>query len=472
MTKARGSTGQAPSAVHTIGSIRSYPARVLAVWYLGLILLGAVALMYPGCQGDSAQPLSFLDAVFTSTSATCVTGLVVRSTGHDFSGLGQAVILLLIQVGGIGIMTVTTYVMFTMGRSASLRHRAVLSTTMGTGAAIDLRRILRNTLAIMLIAESLGFAILALRNLLAGVPWRDALWPALFHTVSAFCNAGFALPDDSLVKFQQDIVVNLTIMALIVTGGMGFPVILDIKENWQRDWTKPWERLSLHTKLMVIGTSILLVLGMASFLLFEWHNALGTVPIWLRPMVALFHSVTCRTAGFNTVNVAGLTNATLLVSMLLMAVGAGPGSTAGGFKVSTLAILALRAWASLRGRELVSIFRHTIPRETVVKAMVTAMLFATIGVISVTALLAFEQSQQPYLESAGLFLDASFEVTSALGTVGLSTGLTSELSSGGRVIIILLMFMGRLGPITVFTALSRSDQREPIEFSSAEPLIG
>ena len=292
-----------------------------------------------------------------------MTGLVVRSTGQDFSRLGQAVILLLIQVGGIGIMTITTYAMFSIGKPASLRHRAVLSTTIGTGAAVDLRRILRNTLAIMLIAESIGFVILAVRNLMAGLPVRDALWPALFHTVSAFCNAGFALPTDSLVAYQRDLVVNLTVMALVITGGLGFPVILDLKENWQDDATKPWERLNLHSKLMLIGTAVLLLLGMVSFLMFEWHNALEEVPLWTRPLVALFHSTTCRTAGFNTVHMEGLTNATLLVSMLLMAVGAGPGSTAGGFKVSTLTILVLRAWASLRGREQVSVFRHTIPRK-------------------------------------------------------------------------------------------------------------
>ncbi len=304
MTSETGSTDQQVTSVHFIGSIRNYPARVLAVWYLGAIGLGAAALMHPRCQAASDQPLSWLDAVFTSTSATCVTGLVVRSTGHDFSGLGQVVILLLIQVGGIGIMTLTTYVMFSMGRTANLRHRAVLSSTIGTGATVDLRRILRDTLAIMLMAESIGFVILVLRSIFAGLPVRDALWPALFHTVSAFCNAGFALPDDSLMMYQEDLTVNLTIMSLIITGGMGFPVILDLKESWQGNGAKLWERVNLHSKLMLIGTCVLLCLGTVSFLAFEWHNALDEVPFWTRPLVALFHSVTCRTAGFNTVDVA------------------------------------------------------------------------------------------------------------------------------------------------------------------------
>jgi trk system potassium uptake protein TrkH len=223
---------------------------------------------------------------------------------------------------------------------------------------------------------------------------------------------------------------------------------------------------------MLIGTVMLLAFGMGSFLVLEWRGTLSEVPYWKRPLVALFHSVTCRTAGFNTVDMARLTNATLFTSILLMMIGAGPGSTAGGFKVSTLGILALRAWASLRGREKINVFRRTIPRDAVIMAMVTAMLFAAVATIALTVLLAFEQSQQPHIESKGLFLDAAFEVISALGTVGLSTGLTGGLNNAGRVIIMLLMFIGRLGPITVFAALSRSEQREAVEFSNEEPLVG
>jgi trk system potassium uptake protein TrkH len=261
-------------------------------------------------------------------------------------------------------------------------------------------------------------------------------------------------------------------MILIITGGIGFPVILDLARNSNGSWPSRWERLTLHSKLMLGGTAVLIALGMISFLVLEWEDALTGMPYWKRPLVALFHSVTCRTAGFNSVDLSSLTNATLFVSILLMMIGAGPGSTAGGIKVTTLAILALRAWASLCGRERVNLFRRTIPRETVIKAIVTAMLFSAIAVVSLTILLAFEQSGQPHVESKGLFLDATFEVVSALGTVGLSTGFTETLSGAGRVIIILLMFIGRLGPITMFAALSRSEQREPIEFSSEEPLIG
>lgn len=455
-----------------IGSIKNYPARILAVWYLALIGVGAALLMLPACQKAGAEPLSVLDVIFTSTSASCVTGLVVRSTGNDLSGLGQLVVLLLIQVGGIGIMTFTSYIIFSLGRSASLRDRAVFATTHGTENMVNLEVLLRQTLLITLIVESFGFVIFGIRNLVAGMPFGEALWHALFHTISAFCNAGFALQDNSLISYQGDIVVNLTLMTMIVVGGIGFPVILDLMRNWNGTWLSRWERLTLHSKLMLIGTITLISAGAVSFLILEWGQSLRMMPFGKRVMVSLFHSVTCRTAGFNSVDLASLTNATLFVSVLLMMVGGGAGSTAGGFKVSTLAILVLRSWNSLRGRDKVNAFRRTIPSQTVSKAIVTAMLFSVIAIIALTVLLAFEQSQRPHAKSQGLFLDAAFEIISALGTVGLSTGLTSNLSSVGRVTVIVLMYIGRLGPITVFAALSQNEQRSTIEYCSEEPLIG
>jgi len=453
------------------GSVVKYPARASFVWYFGLIAVGALLLSHPLCRGSGAATISYLDAVFTSTSASCVTGLVVRSTEHDFSWLGQLVILLLIQLGGIGIMTVTTFVMFHLGGRVSLRHRAVLSETLGADARTDLRWILRNVIAFTFLFEGAGFLVLLGRNLLDHPP-VTAAWQALFHCVSAFCNAGFALHDDSLVRYQGDPVVNLTICILVVTGGIGFPVILDLWRNRHGRWRERWDRLHLHSKLMLSGTAVLLVLGTCAFLVLESDGVLHGMPYWKRPLVALFFSVTCRTAGFNTVEMASLTNAALFISILLMAIGAGPCSTAGGFKVSTVAVLTLRAWSTFLGRENVSLARRAIPRETVERATATAMLFSVIAVLALTSLLVIEQSRMPHPESEGSFLDASFEVISALGTVGLSTGMTAELSDWGRVIVILLMFIGRLGPISVFIALSRSERKTPLVYPAEEPLIG
>lgn len=453
------------------GSLVKYPARAAVGWYLGLIAAGSLLLLHPLCHGSQERPISPLDAAFTSTSASCVTGLIVRSTEHDFSFLGHLVILFLIQLGGIGIMTVTTFVMFHLGGRQSLRHRAVLSETLGADAGADLKWILRNVIVMTLIFEGSGFVLLTVHNLFDHPP-LTATWHALFHSVSAFCNAGFALHDDSLTRYQGDPLVNFTVTALIVTGGIGFPAILDMKRNWHGPWGERWGRLHLHSKLMLTGTAVLLVLGTAGFLALEWDGTLKDIPFWDRPLVAVFHSVSCRTAGFNTVEMSSLTNATLFISILLMAIGAGPCSTAGGFKVSTVAVLVLRAWATLHGHTRVNLARRTVPRETVDRAMATAMLFFVVAIVALTTLLVIEQSEEPHPQSQGLFLDAALEVVSALGTVGLSTGMTQHLSNAGRVIIIMLMFIGRLGPISVFIALSRAERSDPVEFPAEAPLIG
>jgi trk system potassium uptake protein TrkH len=456
------------------GSLVQYPARVSFAWYLGLIALGALVLWLPVCGAKRDQPISLLDAAFTSTSAACVTGLAVRSTPNDFSPFGQAVILVLIQLGGIGIMTVTTFVIFQLGTRQSLRDRVLLTETLGADARSDLRWILRSVILLTFSIEGIGFVILAVRNAFDDtLNWGDKLWQALFHSVSAFCNAGFGLYDDSLERYQSDPVVNFTIMTLIVLGGIGFPVLLDVRRNVRGPWRDSWNRLHLHSKTMLLGTAALLLLGTVAFLVLEWDGrVLKDVHPVARPMVALFHSVTCRTAGFNTVAVGSLTNATLFISILLMAIGAGPGSTAGGFKVSTMMVLVYRAWKTFLGHAKVNVFRRTIPEQTTDRAVATLILFAVVAVFALTTLLVFEQSGASHADGEGPFLDALFEVVSALATVGLSTGLTTKLTLAGRLIVIALMFLGRLGPITVFAALSRGEHKVAIEYPNEEPLIG
>jgi trk system potassium uptake protein TrkH len=455
------------------GSLVQYPARVSFVWYLGLIALGAVVLWLPVCHANRDRPISGVEAAFTATSATCVTGLTVRSTRFDYSPVGQAVILLLIQFGGIGIMTVTTFVMFHLGSRQSLRDRLVLTETLGADAQTDLRWILRRVILLTFSIEAVGFAVLAIRNLFdTSLGWVDKFWHALFHSVSAFCNAGFALHDDSLVRYRDDPVVNFTIMGLIVIGGIGFPVILDVWRNFRGPWPDRWKRLHLHSKTMLLGTAALVLLGTAVFLVLEWDGVLKGVDPTAWPMAALFHSVTCRTAGFNTVEVSKLTNAMLFVSILLMAIGAGPGSTAGGFKVSTMMVLVYRAWATFRGNAKINVFRRTIPESTADRAVATLALFTVVAILALTTLLVIEQSSAAHADGSDPFLDALFEVVSALATVGLSTGLTNNLTTAGQWIVIVLMFLGRLGPITVFAALSRGERKSPIEYPNEEPLIG
>jgi trk system potassium uptake protein len=453
------------------GSLLKYPARVSFTWYLSVIVLGGLLLHQPVCRHASAEPVRLIDALFTSTSAVCVTGLATRSTGNDFNFLGQLVIVTLVQLGGVGIITVTTFAMVQLGNRASLRQRSVIAESLGTGDRADLRKILGRVLYATFVCEGIGAALLTIRFAF-DMPFPTALWFGVFHAVSAFCNAGFGLLDDNLIPYQGDVVVNLVVPALIVIGGIGFPVILDLRRYRHRPWRERWERLNLHSKVMLLGTAALITLGFASFMALEWEGVLAPMPWWKRPMVALFQSVTTRTAGFNTVDLRELTNATLFVMILLMAIGAGPCSTAGGFKVSTLAVLLLYSWTRFRGGNRVNAFRRTVPTETAGRALTIVLIFGVAIVLMLTALLVVEQAGEPHNAAAGDFLDAMFEVVSAIGTVGLSTGITPTLSDAGKAIIMLLMFLGRLGPISVFVAISLGAEKRDLEYAAEEPLLG
>ena len=462
-----------------VGSINRYPGRASLAWYAVLILLGFCMLFFvPQSAVNPEQPISFLDALFTSTSASCVTGLVVRSTGHDFSLLGQCVIISQVQLGGIGIMTVTTLILVQFDKRGSLRRRRAVAETLGGGEKGDVRSILRNVLLLTFLCEATGFALLAAYNhwnyerfMLIGL-WDsrfEATWHALFHSISAFCNAGFALQDSSITPFADSWVVNGVIGSLIVIGGLGFPVVNDLWASRRRPRGDRWPGLQLHTKIMLIGTVVLLSTGFVSFLVLEADGVLSGAPIGERIIKAALHCASCRTAGFNSVEVSDLRNATLFVIVLLMMIGAGPCSTAGGIKVTTAAIILLRAWASFRGYSRINLFRRTLPPATVERAVATTMLFLVAAGIALTALLVIEQYDGPIEKP---FINISFEVISALGTVGLSTGITSDLSDAGRVLVIVLMVVGRLGPITTFVALSHAERTEPVEFVNEEPLVG
>jgi trk system potassium uptake protein TrkH len=454
------------------GSLLKYPARVSFVWYLSAIALGGIILHQPFCRHEGVEPISVVDALFTSTSATCVTGLGVRSTGNAFNFTGQAVILALIQLGGIGIITVTTFAMVQMGNRASLRQRTVIVQTLGVSDRADLRSILRDVLWATLLFEGVGAILLSLRFWLGyGMTLGNAAWYGLFHAVSAFCNAGFGLNDDSLMQYQADPLINGVICGLIIIGGIGYPVILDVYRNWERP-NRGWDNLSLHSKVMIIGTAAILSLSVIGFLLLEEDGVLQSLPWWERGMVSFFHAVTCRTAGFNTIDVAQLSDATLFLTILLMVIGAGPCSAAGGFKVSTLSILFLHAWSRFRGAARINLFRRTIPNELAGRATALAMLFGVVIVIVVTIMLVVEQNGLGAQNAPRHFLNVLFEVASALGTVGLSTGITPALSDLGKLVIVAVMFVGRLGPISLFVAVSLPDKRKSLEYVNEEPLLG
>ena len=451
------------------GSLVGYPARISLAAYSLTILLGGLLLTLPVSRQPDRPPVSLVDGVFTATSACCVTGLTVRSTQHDFSPFGQGVILFLIQLGGLGIMTITTLVTLQVGGQTSLRQRAVIADTLGVRSGRDLRWVAWAVLATVAVCEAVGFVVLCWATWTDG-PAREVVWAALFHSVSAFCNAGFALGDRNLMPQAGDVPVNLAICSLIILGGLGFPVIFDVFTRLRR--REPlWQRLHTQSKMMLIGTAALLACGAVTFWGLEWEAAIAAEPLGTKLLMGLFHSTTCRTAGFNTVDYGLLSSGTLFLAIILMAIGAGPCSTGGGFKVSTFMTLVVSSWASFRGHRHVNFFRRTIPHSAVERAAATALLFAAVAIGALVTLLAIETGRPP-ADRPRWFLEALFECISALGTVGLSTGITASLSDAGKLVLVGLMLVGRLGPITAAVALSRQRRGRQIEYPEEEPLVG
>lgn len=427
------------------------PPRLLVLSFLGLIALGTVGFMVlPGLY--TGPSLSWVDAFFTATSAVCVTGLIVVDTATYFTPLGQAYILFLIQLGGLGILTFTTLVILALGRRLSLHHEAVTAHTAQVAPEVDFRQLVRNIVRFTFLLEAVGAVVL----FAAWLPRFDgptAAWHAVFQAVSAFCNAGFSTFSDSLMGFRGSPLVLLVVMTLIVVGGLGFLTLEEL--HLQR---KPGEgdrafRLSLHSRLVLMTTAVLLVGGWAVFSALEWGNTLDGMPAWQRLANGLFMSVTARTAGFNTVDHASATDATNFVTILLMSIGGSPGSTAGGLKTTTVAVIALLALARLRGRQVTSVQGRTVPEETVQRAV--GLFVVGFGVVT-AAILLFAVLQLGPGSAGGSesFLRWMFEAVSAFNTVGLSMGATGELTPVGKLLTIVLMYVGRIGPLTLATAIA------------------
>ena len=441
-----------------------HAAMVIALGFLIIILTGAVLLTLP-VSARSGEPTDFLDALFTATSATCVTGLVTVGTATHWSGFGQVVILLLIQIGGLGFMSLASIASFLTRRTITLRERMVMSAGLNLTENAGIVRLTRRVLLGTFAFEGAGAVLLATRF----IP-RVGLWQGIkmgvFHSVSAFCNAGFDLvgtpenPFASLTGYADDLIVNLTIMALIVIGGLGFFVWGDI---WDK---RRFRRLRLHTKLVLVTTTLLLCAGFVLTLLFEWSNpqTLGAMPTQDKLLAAAFQSVTLRTAGFNTIDQAALTGPSQAVACLLMMIGGSPGSTAGGIKTVTAAVLVLSAISALRGRMTVSAFGRTIVSRSIMNA-VTMMIVG--GTLSLTGACVIS-----YIESAP-FGACLFEAVSAFATVGLSMGLTPTLHTLSHLILILLMYLGRVGVLTLGVAVLMRHREPPkMQYPDADVMVG
>lgn len=428
------------------------------------ILIGTFLLSMPVSHGQ--RSVSPLDALFTSTSAVCVTGLSVVDISKDFSFFGQIVILLLIQFGGLGIMTLTTGLFAAVGARMSYHDRLGLSQTLGTGRHIQFKTLLKAVAAITLLVEAIG-ATLLFFTFLGDYSVGNAAFHAIFQSVSAFCNAGFSTFSFSLEGHATDPFVLMVIASLIVVGGLGFAVIREVADKSLHRKS----RLSLHTKIALVATATLLVGGTCLFLGMEHDNAFANFGWSDKVVNAIFQSVVPRTAGFNAVSQVSLTEVSLLFTIIFMFIGALPGSTGGGIKASSAAIILLLVINRFRGRQSVSAFRRSISQESIVQALTVFMLAILFIVVALAALM-FAQRPLAHGASGGWFIEHLFEVVSAFGTVGLSLGLTPKLYPLGKIIIIITMFVGRVGLLTLAFSLARLSTKGEIVYSEEQVMIG
>ena len=441
-------------------------ARIAALSFLGLIALGTAGLLLlPGLYTGS--PLGFVDALFMATSAVCVTGLVVADVSRDFTFWGQAWILLLIQAGGLGILTMAGLIVSVLGTRMGLEaHEAAH----GTSTVLPPRvaaRMLRTAVGFTVVLESIGAVALWLL-------WRrevgavEAAWLAVFHSISAFCNAGFSLFSDSLVGFRERPALLLVVALLVFLGGLGFPVIQDLRSRIPGRHA----RLTLHSRLTLAATGVLLVGSTALYLVFEWGHTLESLTPIDRAVNALFMAVTARTAGFNTVDYDAISNASLFLTLALMWIGGGSASVAGGVKITTVALLLALLWSRLKGDDSVFLGGRTVPKETVQRATgLAAGAVLLLGVL-VFALLLSEVDSAAWADRSNL-VRLVFEAQSAFSTVGLSMNLTSELSPLGRVVLVPAMVLGRIGPLIVLAAMAtRRRRRLHFRFAHEDVLVG
>jgi trk system potassium uptake protein len=439
------------------------PPRILVVGFAAIVLLGAFLLMLPISNADGI-PLPFLDALFTSTSATCVTGLIVVDTGTHFTVFGQVVIMLLIQIGGLGFMTMATLFALALKKKISLKERLILQEALNQGSMEGIVRLIRKVILFAVCIEGTAAVLFSVRWAF-DLPLGKAIYFGIFHAVSFFNNAGFDLfgsvsgPFSSLTSYVGDPIINLVSMLLIILGGIGFIVLSDLVEY------KRTRKLSLHTKIVLTMTGLLIVIGTVVIFIFEFTNTrtLGSLNGWEKFWASLFQSVSPRTAGANTIDIGAMRQASQFFMVLLMFIGASPGSTGGGIKTTTFAILIGAVFAMIRGKEDIVIYRYRLAKDRIFKA-VTLTLLSLFLVIIVSMILSTTEDHS--------FLMILFDTTSAFGTVGLSMGLTADLSDIGKVLLSLTMFAGRLGPLTLAYALGPKNERELYRHPEGKITIG
>lgn len=436
------------------------PAISLMSSFLGVIIVGAFLLMLP-VSTTSNQSMNFIDAIFTSTSATCVTGLIVEDTGSYFSYFGQIVILLLIQIGGLGLMTISTAFALFFGQKLTVKIESVMQNVMGETSRLNLFQLLKYIMGITLFFELIGaiFLFFTFKGLYPSIP--QAIYYSVFHSISAFCNAGFSLFSNNMESFTSNININLVISSLIIFGGLGFVVIMDIKKNFFR--RGGLKKLSLHSKVVITTTALLTIFGLVGFFISEYNSTMEGLSFGNRFLASYFQSVTCRTAGFNTISQSSLSFSSILLSVILMFIGASPGSTGGGIKTTTFAIMVLSIVSILTGKRNVSAFNRKISVDGIKEAV--GLVGVSLGFLMLLLFTLF-------MVTTGTFQEIIFEAFSAFGTVGLSMGFTSSLNVAGKIIIILLMYLGRIGPLTILYALAQRVVKKRINYLEENISIG
>ena len=430
-----------PSRLTRLTSIQLLPGQVVALAAIALIFIGATLLMLPFATPDNVD-LRFIDAVFTATSAVCVTGLIVLDTPHEFTTFGQVIILLLIQIGGLGYALLATLILLALGHRVGLRDRMMLAETLSMFDMAGSVRYVKIVAIATLSLEGLGMVLLTAR-FAQDMAWGDALYAGVFHAISAFNNAGFALFTDSLTSYRMDVSINIIVTILVILGSIGFLVFQDAWDNIRGNRF----RLQTHTKLVVVVTLLVLASGTVGITILEWNNPHTLQPLGIgeRLVVAHFQTMS-RTAGFTTIDLSMMNDATLYFLLLLMTIGGSPGSMSGGIKTTTFAIIWLTIWAVLRRRHDVEIFHRRISRELVVRAFCLCILAFT-AITVFTLVLAFTEERP--------FLSIMFEVTSAMGIVGMSLGdgagrsLSALFTDFGKAVIIVSMLLGRFGPLLI-----------------------
>ncbi len=441
--------------VKTLSSLT--PARVLTVGYLVVIIVGT-SLLSTSLATVSQQGLSLVDSLFTATSATAVTGLIVVNTAEDLSFFGQLVVLSLIQIGGLGLMSMSTLVALLLGRKITFKDRIIISKDLNYFNLANILKVVEYVVFFTLGIEAVGAALLFIKFYFL-LPLKKAAYYAVFHSISAFCNAGFDVFGNSLENFTGDIYINLVITALFIMGGLGFSVIADV---YHRD---EFAQFSLHTKVVLLITAVLIGIGVIGIFVLEFFNpaTLGNLPLFEKLTAAYFQGVTPRTAGFNTVPIGKLTAGSLFLTIILMFIGASPGSTGGGLKTTTMGALLTATYSLIIGKENPELFGRTLPQEIIYKALAMTII-SLLVIVGITLGLSITEEFS--------FIKVLFETVSAYGTVGLSTGITGELSTLGKMMISSLMFAGRVGPLTLAVALGGEPRPDKVKYPEEKILIG